>query len=995
MDPIGLGSFLVIALQTPADALAAVSVEEMIRQRSCDSLQRWAENRPWDVADLCASRVRGILQAAADRDSFVEDAFREQAWFLIDCLTEAPAPEWLALTLEWDDDQLREVHELGRQLPGLDHQTLAGWQERAESLNALPLFEYRLSRLANRLFQEGHRSLADELAEQLLFVAEDVESGLTLAWSLHWLARVSWRRGDFEESQERFQRSRSLWQALDDDREACLVLQELSSLQLVTGDLTGALQSSQDALQEAHRLTDWDTLQRAVEIQASILQELGEPAAAYRALLSLDEVGQGRESEPETRARRELMRGTILSDLGQETLAEQALQRAAAAAAHPSAVNAAPELAWEVQLSLGLLLGDLGHTEAALSTLQTAEKGFLAGEDPRGAAWAWKNRGWVLQRAGRFEEAMEWFARATDYGKEHSLPFLEGWCALGQAECAVDLGELPESFGPWLQVAQERGRQLDDNHLRWRTSAAFAEGCLLRGDLEEALIHLRLAVKRLESLRQNLEVPTLMTHFLRHRADPYRRAASVAARLGSHQESFRYADLLCGRILAESRSRQESPVSFSKAVSQLRRQEKELVAKRRDPATDQGALDSELVTIRHALREALVRDELQAPRQFALRGLSVHSVDCSRLQERIGELPFETLIEYLVLDDKTLVYEVREDDFRVHTLDIGRTELKRLVARLREPIEKLRAGQIDLAHLGFDGQAARELYERLVGPLRERWGSRVAIVPDGPLWSVPFDALVTAGKPGPLEIRRPFSHLQPLQFLAEELVISIVPAAAVLAWPPSTPPVPPQTVPPSTARRNTIGYSSSHRQPTLPPLVPSTEASFSPPVLHFAPATRQDILGTAGQARVLHFFAHGFIDRDVPQNSHLLFRDEQGRPDPLRSWEIERLPLTADLTILSACHSGEGAYLPGEGLLGLTRSFLLAGSRRVVASLWAVEEESTLRLLELFQEALARGMEPGQALQRAKLELRRTMDPRGFSLAHPYFWAGWVLHTAG
>jgi CHAT domain-containing protein len=93
--------------------------------------------------------------------------------------------------------------------------------------------------------------------------------------------------------------------------------------------------------------------------------------------------------------------------------------------------------------------------------------------------------------------------------------------------------------------------------------------------------------------------------------------------------------------------------------------------------------------------------------------------------------------------------------------------------------------------------------------------------------------------------------------------------------------------------------------------------------------------------------------------------------------------------VLSACHAGQGTLASGEGLLSLTRSFLAAGADEVIASSWAVEDRATSELLTSTWRAITTGASPVDALRAAKLALRDTADPRGFSRAHPYFWASW------
>jgi LPXTG-motif cell wall-anchored protein len=117
--------------------------------------------------------------------------------------------------------------------------------------------------------------------------------------------------------------------------------------------------------------------------------------------------------------------------------------------------------------------------------------------------------------------------------------------------------------------------------------------------------------------------------------------------------------------------------------------------------------------------------------------------------------------------------------------------------------------------------------------------------------------------------------------------------------------------------------------------------------------------------------------------------DRQGNSQNgfLRLNDIYNLKLSADLVVLSACSSGLGKDVKGEGLIGLTRGFMYAGAAGVVASLWKVDDEATAELMKHFYEAMfKRGMSPAAALRDAQLALAK--QPRWQS---PYYWAGFVI----
>ncbi|HEY0728821.1 MAG TPA: CHAT domain-containing protein, partial [Pyrinomonadaceae bacterium] len=146
-----------------------------------------------------------------------------------------------------------------------------------------------------------------------------------------------------------------------------------------------------------------------------------------------------------------------------------------------------------------------------------------------------------------------------------------------------------------------------------------------------------------------------------------------------------------------------------------------------------------------------------------------------------------------------------------------------------------------------------------------------------------------------------------------------------------------------------------------------------------------------GEYQIVHFATHGFFYNKHPELSGIVMTmvdragTEKNGVMPLH--DIYSLDLSAELTVLSACQTGLGRDVSGEGLVGLTHSFMSAGSNTVVASLWKVDDRATANLMaEFYRAMLQEGMPTGAALRAAKLKMMQ--DKRWHA---PYFWAGFVL----
>jgi CHAT domain-containing protein/Tfp pilus assembly protein PilF len=151
--------------------------------------------------------------------------------------------------------------------------------------------------------------------------------------------------------------------------------------------------------------------------------------------------------------------------------------------------------------------------------------------------------------------------------------------------------------------------------------------------------------------------------------------------------------------------------------------------------------------------------------------------------------------------------------------------------------------------------------------------------------------------------------------------------------------------------------------------------------------TRHDL----SRYQIIHFATHALLNLEQPELSGIVLSlvDEQGQPQDgfLRLHEVYNLNLKADVVVLSACQTGLGKEIKGEGLIGLTRGFMYAGAARVIASLWQVDDEATAELMKRFYEAMLKeGHAPVAALRKAQVEL--SQHKRWQS---PFYWAGFVI----
>jgi CHAT domain-containing protein len=157
-------------------------------------------------------------------------------------------------------------------------------------------------------------------------------------------------------------------------------------------------------------------------------------------------------------------------------------------------------------------------------------------------------------------------------------------------------------------------------------------------------------------------------------------------------------------------------------------------------------------------------------------------------------------------------------------------------------------------------------------------------------------------------------------------------------------------------------------------------------------ASRDNLFKTdLTQYSILHFATHGFLDPNRPENSGLILStitpEGKAQNGFLSLRDIYQLRAPVDLVVLSACQTGLGKDVRGEGLIGLTRGFMYAGASSVVASLWKVDDEATAELMKRFyKNMLEQGMTPAAALRNAQNSFRQHPV-----WSAPYYWAGFTL----
>jgi CHAT domain-containing protein len=320
----------------------------------------------------------------------------------------------------------------------------------------------------------------------------------------------------------------------------------------------------------------------------------------------------------------------------------------------------------------------------------------------------------------------------------------------------------------------------------------------------------------------------------------------------------------------------------------------------------------------------------------------------------------------VVTESSTLAFVIREGaPARAVTIAIAPNELSKQVRAFHERITQ--------RDLGVDADASR-LFQLLLGAAWPHLaGARqLVIVPDGPLWELPFQAL-----------RAPDG-----KYLIEHAALSLAPSLSTLAA------MRDLTRHRTEAPVSLVAFGNPPPQGALPAL-PQAETQVreiaklygaGAHVYLGASATEGRLKDECASARVLHIATHGVLNDANPMYSHLVLARDAHDDGRLEGREIARLSVRSDLVVLSACDTARGTTRGGEGVIGISWALFLAGCPSTVVSQWGVDAATTTSLMIRFHQGLTSGATKSAALRDAALSVLH--DPQS---PHPYYWAPFVL----
>ncbi len=359
--------------------------------------------------------------------------------------------------------------------------------------------------------------------------------------------------------------------------------------------------------------------------------------------------------------------------------------------------------------------------------------------------------------------------------------------------------------------------------------------------------------------------------------------------------------------------------------------------------------------------------------------------------------PGRAVVEYTLTDSIVYIFVITKDKFDLITQSIDSSFLNniQILRNATSSGDLMSVGMED--YLAYTG-AAYALYNTLIKPCNKLMTEKkLIIIPDSEIGYISFDMLLdVAADPKVMDFRN-------LSFLIRNCVISYS-GSAMLQFSGFKPAG-------KKASRNLLAMAPSYDNLTnlkengfvdetgktvylLP--IPGVEAEIkgirkvlSCNTISGPKATEGRFKKIAGDYNILHLAMHTLVNNEKPMLSKLVFYQDKDTLEDgmLNTYELFGMNLNAGLAVLSACNTGSGKLMNGEGMMNLARGFIYAGVPGIVMTLWSVEDQSSAEIVEKFYKYLDNGMPKDEALRQAKLDLINQGDPLR---SHPYYWAAYV-----
>jgi CHAT domain-containing protein/uncharacterized protein HemY len=783
--------------------------------------------------------------------------------------------------------------------------------------------------------------------------------------------------------------------AWPDDFGRARALQTLGEIDSRSGAHERAVQKLQESLALYERLgrgnSSYDLY--IARIYSALGREYPETGESARALLYLGKALEIANAQSDTNMIASLHNDTGYLYLEQEDYAQAHAQFSQSLKIYAALKNQREEA--RVLLNLGVVDQRRANYEEALRYFRLSLQAAKATDILEVQIAANEGIGVVLTAKRDFHGATDALDNALATAKSLSDKTRQTEILWRMAQTNYEMG----NYGQSTALAENALTLARASHLiklTYLTTTALGESYAAEKKYDLAIETLTQAVGQLEKLRVQVagrEVETQL--FLENKTAPYHSLVDLLIQQGKTLDALQYAERAKGRVLLDV-LRNGKP-DLARVLTPPEKQEIQRlnrnIAEINDRIKKQETANSSSLNSLYAQLDAarLEYQSFQDAVYVAHPDLSMRSGRTAALTtddvDRLTQNSDTGYLEYVVGKDRVSVFVLTNNkgggasDIKVYSLAIKPEDLARKVNQFHDSLANRQPTYAGIA---------RELYALLIESAEQQLGkvSTICIVPDGFLWNVPFQALMKGSD----------------RFLIEDRALYYAPSLSVLREM-NRKKFPSDKVDSSViAFGNPVIGKDEQRDADLCPL-PEAEREVTSIAKSFGPRGGKIVIGRDASEKtfkalaptysVIHLATHGVIDNRQPLYSHLLLTKTEGDSQNdglLEAREVLDMNLNADLAVLSACETANGKIAPGEGVIGMSWAFFVAGTRSMLVSQWKVNSASTSELMVNFYKYLSSNHASPNDGNKA-CALREAVLPmlRNDSYRHPFFWASFVM----
>lgn len=552
-----------------------------------------------------------------------------------------------------------------------------------------------------------------------------------------------------------------------------------------------------------------------------------------------------------------------------------------------------------------------------------------------------------------------------------------------------------------------------------------------------------LAIELIESLRAQIKGEESQKKLLQANIDIFQQLIAILYELGTrapqqgfHEKAFYYAEMSRARSFLDQLQEQVARSGLN-LPQEVRDREDELKTKianldglifvelkkpqkeRDEKKIEQWQIEKTTTLLEH--RNFTKELEEKFPAYASLKYPKVYGIEETQA-ELLNEKSM--LLTYFVGADQSYGWAVAKNSMSMVALPPN-ADIDQLIRKYRKTlVDPLITEDEEDSELVIDSTQSHianglQIYRKILDPMLKDAGKQVnhlVFVPDGVLYYLPFETVLTQIHPQTDE-RFPKGR----EYLLHRYSIHYSPSVSVLGMIQTQ--VKNRNPEQMASRKEFLGFGDPEYKPSdadeegffynktlkqqgfyeldrlfntraelreISAIFPGSNDTFLRETAKES-SVKQNIQGY----KYIHFATHGILDERNPEFSGVvmnLIQPDTPEDGFLQSSEIFDLKLDSDLVVLSACETGLGKVIKGEGMVGLTRAFIFAGTPSIVVSLWTVADESTSRLMIYFYKHLNKGLPKDEALREARLELMFEIEDDELLYSDPFYWGPFILN---